>query len=340
MNSVSAVIPTYNRARSIGRTIDRILNQTHMPSEIIIVNDGSTDDTASIVSAYAPAVRLINIANIGPTGARSIGVQAAVSEWLAFCDSDDRWHPDHLSRLVGVAGSEGTPFAFSNFTHVTNGQKAKKSHFECDPHGFWMSPGRSVGNGGFVADDPLFARVLSYQAIFPSCTLMRRDFFERVGGLNPAFGRNPSDDLEFTLRCVKEKPAGIVVRPTVDIHRHGQNHSGDWIRTIAGSIAILKYARENHGLSAEYREAVDREIVSRCINGIDCCFAQRRFDDVALFAENLTGAAMQRKTAIKIAVARQPKTLALFLGAALAAGGSGARLWRSFRNAGAAGLTG
>src|SRR5947207_11109568 len=97
---VSVVVPAYNRARSIRRTIDCILNQNRAPSEIVVVNDGSTDDTQSIVRAYAPAVKLIDIENVGPTGARSIGVQAAASEWLAFCDSDDLWHPDHLSSLA------------------------------------------------------------------------------------------------------------------------------------------------------------------------------------------------------------------------------------------------
>lgn len=298
------------------------------------------DDTASVVKAYEPAVKLLNINNVGCTGAKAVGVTTARGDWLAFCDSDDLWHPDHLSRLVELAASHNVLYAFSNFTHINGGKRAERSHFEADPHGFWMNPGRLVGNDCFVADAPLFFRILAHQAMFASCTFVNRLFYQRIGGFNQLFGRNPSEDFEFNLRCVKEKPAGIVVRPTVDIYRHDQNMSGDWIRTIAGSIAILKYARDNHGLTAEYRAAVDREILSRSINGIDCSFAQRRFDDVALFAENLPAAAMQRRTAIKIAVARQPKPLASLFGVALAAGSRGARLWRSTRNAGAAGLTG
>ena len=112
--------------------------------------------------------------------------------------------------------------------------------------------------------------------------------------------------------------------------------SGDWIRTIAGSIAVLKHARDKHGLSPEYQAAVKREIVSRSINGIDCCFAQRRFKDMAVFVGNLMHSAIDRKTAIKIAVSKQPKPVALACRAALETAGAGARLWRSFRNTGSA----
>ena len=182
MLAVSVIIPTFNGAQFIGRTLDSILQQDYPPSEIIVVNDGSTDDTASVVRTYAPGVRLIDIENGGPTGARLTAVRAAKSEWLAFCDSDDLWHPDHLSGLVGLADTHSVLFAFSNFRHVKNGQRADKSHFEADPN-FWMQPGRPVGNDGFIAEAPLFLRVLSHQAVFPSCILVHRAFFDRVGGL-------------------------------------------------------------------------------------------------------------------------------------------------------------
>ena len=331
MLAVSVIIPTFNGAQFIGRTLDSILQQDYPPAEIIVVNDGSTDDTASVVRTYAPGVRLIDIENGGPTGARLTAVRAAKSEWLAFCDSDDLWHPDHLSGLVGLADTHSVPFAFSNFRHVKNGQRADKSHFEADPN-FWMQPGRPVGNDGFIAEAPLFLRVLSHQAVFPSCILVHRAFFDRVGGLNPALGRNVSEDLEFTLRCTKEKPTGIIVRPTVDVWRHEQNYTGDWIRTVAGSISILDYARINHDLNQEYLAAVSCEIVSRSIYGIDCCFNQRRFEDVAIFERNLSRTDTPLKTAIKIAVSKQPRFSACLLSTALTAAGNGARLSRLLRH--------
>lgn len=205
MLAVSVIIPTFNGAQFIGRTLDSILQQDYPPAEIIVVNDGSTDDTASVVRTYAPGVRLIDIENGGPTGARLTAVRAAKSEWVAFCDSDDLWHPDHLSGLVGLADTHSVPFAFSNFRHVKNG-------------------------------------------------------------------------------------------------------------TVAGSIAILDYARINHDLNRQYLAAVSREIVSRSIYGIDCCFNT------------------PLNTAIKIAVSKQPRFSACLLSTALTAAGNGARLSRLLRH--------
>lgn len=331
MAAVSVIVPAYNAARFIARTVDCVLQQDCPPSEVIVVNDGSTDDTASVIGDYERAVRLINIENIGPTGARLAGVAAAKGDWLAFCDADDLWHRDHLSRLVDLAEKHDVPFAFSNFTHIKDGRKAERSHFECDPVGFWMNPGRLVGDHAFVADEPLFNRVLAYQAVFPSCTLVNRDFFARIGGLNPELGRNVSEDLEFTLRCALEKPAGIVVKPTVDICRHEQNYTKDWIQTVAGSIAILKYSGRNHNLEAKYLAEIDSEIIARSVYGIDICFAGKRYQDVHAFAENLSGRDVPLRTAIKLGVSRQPAQLAGLLRAMLTTGSGGLRLCQWLR---------
>jgi glycosyltransferase involved in cell wall biosynthesis len=321
-NRVSVVIPAYNAARFIGETIEAILQQDYSPAEIIVVNDGSTDETATIVSAYEPRVRLINIANSGCTAARAAGAAAARADWFAFCDADDLWHCEHLSRLLDVGVNHGVPFAFSNFTHLRGVERAACTHFEAEPTGFWMKPGRPVGNYRFIADEPLLLRILSHQAMFASCIFVRRDFYERIGGLNPLFSRNPSEDFEFVLRCVARKPAGIDVRPTVDIRRHDQNMSGDWIRTVAGSTEILKYAVQHHDLCPKQREALEREIVGRSIYGVEICFRNKRFDDVPIFAENLKGHDIPLKTAVRLGVSRQPAKVARLLGSALLTAGT------------------
>lgn len=328
MESISVIIPAYNAAKSIGTTINGVLRQEYAPAEIIVVDDGSTDDTASVVAAYAPAVKLISIVNRGCTGAKSVGVQASKSSWLAFCDADDLWHPDHLSRLVQLIGSHRVPFAFTNFMHVTDSVRAPMSHFEADPCGFWMRPGRCIGNGLYVADAPLFLNVLVHQAMFPSCTFVSRIFYDQIGGYRPFFGRTILEDFdtEFVLRCCLEGPTGVVVVPTVDINRNGQNMSADWILTLAGSIGALNYSLRNHELSQAHRAAVHKAIIMRSILGINCCFTQRRFENVPLFTRNLDDVGVPRKTAIKIAICKLPKPIAIFLSTALAASRNATRL--------------
>ena len=95
-----AVIPTYNRAHLIGRALESVLRQSRQPAEIIVVDDGSTDDTAERVASFGPVVHYLHQENVGAAAARNRGVRAAQSEWIAFLDSDDIWRPSHLERMA------------------------------------------------------------------------------------------------------------------------------------------------------------------------------------------------------------------------------------------------
>jgi glycosyltransferase involved in cell wall biosynthesis len=103
---ISAVIPAFNRERTIARAIESALAQEYAPSEIIVVDDGSTDGTREIVRRYGARVRYDYQANRGVSSARNVGVVNATSEWIAFLDSDDYWKPDHLRKMAEAI--EGT----------------------------------------------------------------------------------------------------------------------------------------------------------------------------------------------------------------------------------------
>jgi glycosyltransferase involved in cell wall biosynthesis len=102
MNSplVSVVIPTYNYGRYICETVESALGQTYSPIEIIVVDDGSTDDTGERLTAYGNRVRYIYQQNSGPAVARNRGVQDAHGDWIAFLDADDLWLPYRLELQV------------------------------------------------------------------------------------------------------------------------------------------------------------------------------------------------------------------------------------------------
>jgi hypothetical protein len=97
---VSVIIPAYNAARSLPRTIDSVLAQTFPPAEIIVVDDGSADDTAAVAEAYGDRVRVIRKANGGPASARNLGAREASGEWLALLDADDQWLSNKLERQL------------------------------------------------------------------------------------------------------------------------------------------------------------------------------------------------------------------------------------------------
>src|SRR5262245_20278284 len=102
--SVTALIPTYNRRNYIKRAIDSVLAQTVPVDEILVVDDGSTDDTVEALAQwYGSKVRVIAQENSGVSGARRRGIQEARSEWIAFLDSDDEWTPDRNQKLLDAA---------------------------------------------------------------------------------------------------------------------------------------------------------------------------------------------------------------------------------------------
>lgn len=99
---VSVVIPTYNRLKVLLRAIDTALNQTYRNLEVIVVDDGSTDDTQTAVKAYGDRIRYIHQKNQGASAARNLGITAANGKYIAFLDSDDEWLPHKLEKQIAL----------------------------------------------------------------------------------------------------------------------------------------------------------------------------------------------------------------------------------------------
>jgi len=96
--TVSVVIPAHNCGRYLKRSIESVLSQSVKADEIIVVDDGSTDDTADIARGYGRQIVYVHQANSGASVARNAGIKAAKGDWIAFLDSDDQWLPDKLQK--------------------------------------------------------------------------------------------------------------------------------------------------------------------------------------------------------------------------------------------------
>lgn len=127
---ISAVIPTYNRAGLIGRAIRSVLEQSRPPQEIIVVDDGSTDETSAAVHQFGDRVRYVHQSNRGSAAARHHGITEATYEWVALLDSDDVWTPDHLARMAAAIGATAgkARFYFADTLRSSEGQG--KRHWE------------------------------------------------------------------------------------------------------------------------------------------------------------------------------------------------------------------
>ncbi len=98
---ISIVIPAYNAQMYLASAVQSVLDQQLPPSEIIIVNDGSNDNTSALAHSFEhPAIKVIDQSNAGPGAARNVGMLSATCRWIAFLDADDQWQPDFLSHAM------------------------------------------------------------------------------------------------------------------------------------------------------------------------------------------------------------------------------------------------
>jgi len=173
---VSVVIPTYNRAATVQRAIDSVLAQTYLYFEIIVVDDGSTDNTDAILNErYGDRIRLLHQPNMGQSAARNTGVRAAKYDLIAFLDSDDYWLPGKLEAQVPLMTDKTVVLSFTNWW------KGKDSSGQ----DYFSQAGLNFGPGPVILDCPL--RIMARRqgtGVLTSVTLCRKRAIQRVGGFD------------------------------------------------------------------------------------------------------------------------------------------------------------
>jgi glycosyltransferase involved in cell wall biosynthesis len=181
--TVSIVMPAYNAAATIGAAVSSALWQDH-PVELVVVDDGSTDDTGRIAAAYGDRVRVVHQQNRGVAAARNAGIAAASGELVAFCDADDLLFERHVAALVEARTAAGTTIATANSYWLLPGgiQQDKTRH-----RGAFPPPGAqrmSILEQNFVSTMSLFPRAL----------------VDEIGGFDESMQR--TEDWDFWQRAI------------------------------------------------------------------------------------------------------------------------------------------
>jgi len=189
---VSVVIPTRDRAELVRRAVDSVLAQTHAALDVVVVDDGSVDDTrAKLDQVRDPRLRVL--AHDRPRGvsaARNTGLAAARGDYLALLDSDDAWLPAKVERLLGFARQRGYAI--------------------CQNQEIWMRGGRRV-NPGLAQrkmDGCFFEAALERCLVSPSSVLFTRGFLETVGGFDESLPA--CEDYDLWLRGLLRYPVGLL----------------------------------------------------------------------------------------------------------------------------------
>ncbi len=290
MFPVSVVIPTFNSDGLIVQTLRSVLAQTLPPAEVIVVDDGSTDDTEQLVRAFP--VRYCRVENGGPSKARNVGVALANSEWIAFCDHDDLWRPTYLERFAAHM-RPASFYGFANWVDIIGDVWTAQEKFSAAPEGFFAEP-----------EQPFYRHLLDFVPVWPSATLIRKDFFDSLGGFDPRFSRFATEDLDFTLRCNEHAPAVVMHEALVGIRRHQGNYSYGLIRKLLSDSTILEWARDQHRLGRTLRPEIDRVIIKRRLWALNEAFQNGDTATVRDIAALLPSATIPAKARVKIALAK------------------------------------
>ena len=210
---VSTIIPTYNRAALVCDAIDSVLAQTYQNVEIIVVDDGSTDDTLEVLRRYSDRIQMISQPNAGPAAARNRGLLAAKGELIAFLDSDDLWLPDKLALQVNLLSRVGeeVPCCLCNIKMLW--KERELTSFEVA----WLKP--PISQGVWHNPDEILA---SRFVLFNQGVLIRRRVLREIGGFDERF--RMLEDYDLALRLSLQGDWAFVREPLV-IWREGATNS-------------------------------------------------------------------------------------------------------------------
>ncbi len=320
--SIGVVVPTYNRAGFLAETLAAILDQTRPPDDVVVVDDGSSDDTPSVLARYAPRVKTLRIANSGELVARNTGIAALATDLVAFCDSDDLWRDGYLAAMERLWRAEPrTRAAYGDFVIVRDGVWEETSKFAGAPPGFWEGL-RPLGPESGVFDAPIVARLIAYQPFFPSAMVVARRFFREAGGWDEAVSRTVGTDFATALRMAEHAPLGVVRAPLVGIRKHGDNYSADGQKMNLGDARVLEHVLRTRPSLAPHAALIRASIARRRRDALETAFARGDFAAVREIHALLPAAERGGKIAVKHAVAALPAPLAKPLAAVLLAAGS------------------
>lgn len=240
----SVVIPLYNKAAYFEKAINSVLTQTYSELEVIIVNDGSTDDSfaqLSVISCQLSVedpesfkkIRIIDQTNQGVSVARNNGVKLAKYDYIAFLDADDWWEPTYLEEMKGLiekfpeAGLYGSSY-----------YKVKQGKFI--PANIGVESGFS---NGLINYCRVYAKTM-YQPIWTGAAVIRKSVYESENGFNPTL--KLGEDFDLWLRVAMKCPVALLNKPLAYYNQDVEQAN----RAIGDKL----YEPEQHMLFADYRE--------------------------------------------------------------------------------------
>jgi glycosyltransferase involved in cell wall biosynthesis len=254
MSRISVVIPTYNSAAYLPAAIESVLNQTLPPLEVIVVDDGSTDESAAAVRRFGDRIRWVSQENRGPAAARNRGLSLARGDLVAFLDADDVWLPEKLAeQAIVFAENPQIGLVHSNFwfMDLKTGERSLPVRRE----------------------EPLRGRcyedlVLRGCAIHISTVIVRRDDLAATGGFDERIRRASAEDYDLWIRLARRHEVAYVDRPLALYRVHSSNASQQRVSMLEYEDYVLrKVLRDDPDLARKIgRDRVRRRLFEVCFS--------------------------------------------------------------------------
>ena len=229
---IDVVIPAFNAAAFITQTLESVAIQGNLIGQVIVVNDGSLDDTAALVTQFAKAhpvmnLRLISQTNAGLSAARNTGIANARAQWIAFLDADDIWLPFKLSKQYALFAASSDPklgLVYSGYSLITeNSQLIPSPKGLILPH-LKGSVYRQLKKGNFISGSG-------------SAVMIKKTVFDHVGLFDEALPA--CEDWDMWLRIAKEFHIDYVPLELVHIRLHANNMQKDFKRMLSADLMVL-----------------------------------------------------------------------------------------------------
>jgi glycosyltransferase involved in cell wall biosynthesis len=245
MIKASVIIPTFNRAEYLGQAIESVLSQTLQDFEIIVVDDGSTDNTREVALSYKDTrVNYVHKDNGGVSSARNTGIKTSRGEYIALLDSDDIWLPDNLERKVKILDSHpdiglvcSDAYFLDNKTGMNTGTLWSEKRFKYSQ------------NPENAARQPMKDLLWRSCFIMPQATIIRNSVFTTVGYFDESLPT--SEDWDFFVRVVQRFPIEIINAPLLKIRRHSASLSKNLDKVYQGSVISINKAIRSDSFSGE-----------------------------------------------------------------------------------------
>jgi glycosyltransferase involved in cell wall biosynthesis len=222
MPEVSVIIPTYNSAKYLTDAVDSVLSQTHRDFEVLVIDDGSTDDTPAVIGRYGDLVRYIRQPNSGVAAARNRGINESLGRYVAFLDADDTWHQDKLkAQVTALRMNPGYLACYTAFTVVSQDLRPLR-----------ITRNKRVYN---TLEDLL----LRGNVIGSICTVLyERSIFDAVGGFDASLSQ--CADWDMWVRIAGRTEFLYLDLPLATYRQHDTNMSRDAGLLERDSVRVLE----------------------------------------------------------------------------------------------------